>query len=202
MFLSRGEIFESMTSIKLNVYSLSKHNGWLGAIGLGVFHSGIEVDGVEYSFSSAGVSRGAGMPGARFRETVEMGSVATTTQAIGLAVAELAVRFAPGTYNVVSNNCNDFSDSFCRALLGKGIPSWINRAASLGSPFMPSAPNAAAASVAAVAAHPVLNKEEVRQLKESNARAKTEAREREEAKRERPELSNKQRDLLAKLKAR
>lgn len=41
--------------------------------------------------------------------------------------------FAEGAYEVVRKNCNHFCDEFCFALLERRIPSWVNRAASLGS---------------------------------------------------------------------
>mmetsp|Transcript_15449 Transcript_15449/g.24458 ORF Transcript_15449/g.24458 Transcript_15449/m.24458 type:complete len:211 (-) Transcript_15449:152-784(-) len=33
------------------------------------------------------------------------------------------------SYNILGNNCNDFSDDLCRRLTGKPIPTWVNRGA-------------------------------------------------------------------------
>lgn len=41
--------------------------------------------------------------------------------------------FAEGVYDVVRKNCNNFCDEFAFALVGRRIPAWVNRAASLGS---------------------------------------------------------------------
>lgn len=41
--------------------------------------------------------------------------------------------FGEGEYDVVRNNCNHFCDEFAFALVGKRIPSWVNRAATIGS---------------------------------------------------------------------
>ncbi|CAN0304447.1 unnamed protein product [Ectocarpus sp. 12 AP-2014] len=41
--------------------------------------------------------------------------------------------FAEGEYDVVRNNCNHFCDEFAFALIGKRIPSWVNRAATIGT---------------------------------------------------------------------
>ena len=41
--------------------------------------------------------------------------------------------FAEGAYDVVRKNCNNFCDEFVFALVGKRIPSWVNRAATLGT---------------------------------------------------------------------
>lgn len=40
--------------MKLNVYDLSPVNEFGHPIGLGVFHSGLEVDGREYTFAGGG----------------------------------------------------------------------------------------------------------------------------------------------------
>ncbi|CAN0585094.1 unnamed protein product, partial [Ectocarpus sp. 12 AP-2014] len=41
--------------------------------------------------------------------------------------------FAEGEYDVVRNNCNHFCDEFASALIGKRIPPWVNRAATIGT---------------------------------------------------------------------
>lgn len=41
--------------------------------------------------------------------------------------------FAEGSYDVVRKNCNHFCDEFVFALVGARIPTWVNRAATLGS---------------------------------------------------------------------
>lgn len=41
--------------------------------------------------------------------------------------------FKEGDYDVVRNNCNHFCDEFAFALVGKRIPPWVNRAASIGT---------------------------------------------------------------------
>lgn len=40
----------------------------------------------------------------------------------------------PGTkYNAIECNCNHFADAFCRVLVGRGLPDYVNRLAWLGS---------------------------------------------------------------------
>lgn len=50
-------------------------------------------------------------------------------------VQDLKKKFPGDSYHPVNNNCNHFSDAFAKALLGKGIPGWINRSARIGSMF-------------------------------------------------------------------
>lgn len=37
------------------VYDLHQSNSWLQHVGLGMYHSGVEIGGVEYTFSEAGI---------------------------------------------------------------------------------------------------------------------------------------------------
>ena len=39
------------------MYDLHESNSWLQHVGLGMYHSGVEIGGVEYTFSEAGISQ-------------------------------------------------------------------------------------------------------------------------------------------------
>ena len=41
------------TPVKVNVYDLGEFNGYISWMGVGVFHSGVEVYGKEYAFGGA-----------------------------------------------------------------------------------------------------------------------------------------------------
>lgn len=41
--------------------------------------------------------------------------------------------FKEGDYDIVRNNCNHFCDEFAFTLVGKRIPPWVNRAATVGT---------------------------------------------------------------------
>ncbi|KAL6069859.1 Plant UBX domain-containing protein 4 [Balamuthia mandrillaris] len=45
----------------------------------------------------------------------------------------MASQFLGKRYHLTDFNCNAFSDAFCRRLLSKPIPTWVNRLAYLGS---------------------------------------------------------------------
>ena len=57
-------------------------------------------------------------------------AAAEAADVVAEADAELG-EFSAGMYNSLRNNCNHFSDAFCRLLMphGSGIPYWVNRAA-------------------------------------------------------------------------
>lgn len=123
--------------VYVNVYDLSD-NSALYNLGLGMYHSGIEVDGREFTFASgAGIFSHAprGAQGARFREQLYLGDVSITAAELDRLIARLKPDW-PGTkYNVLKCNCNHFADALSNELLSRGIPLWINRMSSIGSFF-------------------------------------------------------------------
>ena len=65
-----------------------------------------------------------------------IGTFVGTQQDINIAVNRLtATGFAGSSYDLVHNNCNNFTEHFCQELVGKSIPPWVNRAASIGQSF-------------------------------------------------------------------
>lgn len=119
-----------------NVYDLSPANDYGWGVGLGAFHSGIEVYGVEYSFGSGGgvfaaTPRDAG--GAKFREAVLLGEVFISEREVRAVVDSLREEFPGSSYNIITRNCNTFSNELARLLLDKPVPGYINRLANMGS---------------------------------------------------------------------
>ena len=51
---------------------------------------------------------------------------------IDLIVAEAAEEFQGTGYNLLSRNCNHFTNYLCEKLTGKAAPGWLNRAANIG----------------------------------------------------------------------
>jgi hypothetical protein len=123
------------TQVYINVYDLAPANDYLVPLGLGLHHSGVEISGTEYSFAS-----GAGIfeetprqaPGARFRQQVDLGSFTGGSATLKQALAAVREDFGPDDYNLVRKNCNHFAAALSWKLLGKSIPSHINRLADLG----------------------------------------------------------------------
>lgn len=122
----------------LNVYDLNGANETLSNIGLGAYHSGVEVHGVEWTFASgSGIFSHApkGAQGAVFRERILLGETAATSREIEGIVARLRPDWPGGKYSLIRCNCNHFSDELARAItIGSvGIPLWVNRMSYLGA---------------------------------------------------------------------
>uniref|UniRef100_A0A7S2UWR5 PPPDE domain-containing protein n=1 Tax=Fibrocapsa japonica TaxID=94617 RepID=A0A7S2UWR5_9STRA len=136
-FLDSREVF-------LNVYDLNQSNGFLRFVGLGFYHTGVLIAGKEYHFSNQGIQIGRPREapvGAVFRESINMGVHEGLANEISAIVRRLRDQFPGSSYNVVSCNCNHFSDALCRAVLGRPIPSWVNRMAGLGGVFIQPPPS-------------------------------------------------------------
>lgn len=132
--------------IVLNVYDMYWLNDYTSSIGLGVYHSGIEVHGREYAFGGHPfpftgifdmdpkdlVELGEGF---RFKETIAIGFTDFSASDIDLILENLGRKYTGLSYHLIKNNCNHFTSAFAKILSGKDIPKWVNRLASIGGRF-------------------------------------------------------------------
>ncbi|CAN6190447.1 unnamed protein product [Urochloa humidicola] len=131
------------TPVYLNVYDITPANGYARWLGLGVYHSGVQVHGVEYAYGAHdGGSSGIfevvprRCPGYAFRESVLVGATELSRAEVRAVMAELAADFPGDAYYLVSRNCNHFCDAACRRLVARArIPRWVNRLAKIGVVF-------------------------------------------------------------------
>lgn len=122
--------------IVLNIYDIHQSNSVLYSVGAGFYHTGVEVNGYEYSFSPNGVVRTRPqLPDfGTLREQKTMGTYNDGMSGINGIISNLRnSRFHHGAYDMVHLNCNHFSDAFCLATVQQGIPSWVNRMAGMGA---------------------------------------------------------------------
>eukprot|EP01006_Ploeotia_vitrea_P014620 TRINITY_DN3973_c0_g1_i1.p1 TRINITY_DN3973_c0_g1~~TRINITY_DN3973_c0_g1_i1.p1 ORF type:complete len:230 (+),score=22.27 TRINITY_DN3973_c0_g1_i1:33-722(+) len=131
------------TTVYLNVYNITDPN-FMNTVGFGLYHSGVEVYGREYSYgktesSTCGIfwlrPRSAV---AAFKEAIPLGKIRNTPEEVQDLIDSIKESWNGLTYNVLSKNCNTFSDTFVR-LLGLEFPDWVNRAARWGDRFVPDA---------------------------------------------------------------
>ncbi|XP_044262531.1 deubiquitinase DESI2-like [Tribolium madens] len=142
---------KNLEPVLLNIYDMFKINDFLG---LGVFHSGVEIYGIEYGFAghqnnTSGIFEieprneqileeffNMHNGQLKYRETLHIGDTDLTRDEIARIVVKLGRKFRGIKYHLIYNNCNHFSATFTKLLCKKTIPNWVNRLAYLGS-FIP-----------------------------------------------------------------
>ena len=132
--------------VVLNVYNMYWLNEYTSPIGLGVYHSGVEIYGKEYAFGGhpfdfTGIfdmeprdveDLGDGFS---FKESIAIGLTDFNERDIKKMVEMLGEKFVGASYHLVKNNCNHFTAEFTKMLCGKSIPNWVNRLATIGIRF-------------------------------------------------------------------
>lgn len=128
------------TPVYLNVYDLTPMNGYIYWAGLGIFHSGIEVHGVEYAFGAhdfptSGVFEvePRQCPGFRFRRSIFLGTTCLDPIQVRQFMELQSVNYNGDTYHLITKNCNHFCKDMCYKLTGNKIPKWVNRLARIGA---------------------------------------------------------------------
>ncbi|KAK9130484.1 hypothetical protein Sjap_010971 [Stephania japonica] len=125
--------------VYLNVYDLTPINGYAYWLGLGVYHSGVQVHGVEYAFGahdfpSTGIFEGEPRqcPGFTFRKSILIGRTDLGPREVRAFMEALAETYTGNSYNLITKNCNHFCNDACLRMTGKRIPRWVNRLAKIG----------------------------------------------------------------------
>ncbi|XP_004501368.1 deSI-like protein At4g17486 [Cicer arietinum] len=125
--------------VYLNVYDLTPINGYAYWLGLGVYHSGVQVHDIEYGFGAhendtTGIFevQPKNCPGFTFRKSIFIGTTDLGPRDVRALMEKLAQEYSGNSYHLISKNCNHFCHDVCLKLTGKSIPRWVNRLARLG----------------------------------------------------------------------
>ncbi|KAI8544224.1 hypothetical protein RHMOL_Rhmol08G0279300 [Rhododendron molle] len=133
------KIVSGSAPVYLNVYDLTSINGYAYWLGLGAYHSGVQVHGIEYAFGAheyptTGIFEGEPMQcdGFTFRKAILIGWTEKGPLEVRGVMEELAQVYKGSAYNLITKNCNHFCNDACVRLTGNPIPSWVNRLARIG----------------------------------------------------------------------
>mmetsp|Transcript_9706 Transcript_9706/g.19101 ORF Transcript_9706/g.19101 Transcript_9706/m.19101 type:complete len:211 (-) Transcript_9706:322-954(-) len=103
-------------AVSLNVYDLAEQNQYAHQLGLGAYHTGIEINGIEWSYGHA--ERGTGV-------------YPCLPQEVARCLDRLRPAFMGYRYHLLYLNCNHFTEAFYFELTNERAPSYINRLAQL-----------------------------------------------------------------------
>ncbi|KAM0051133.1 putative PPPDE peptidase domain-containing protein [Helianthus debilis subsp. tardiflorus] len=97
--------------------------------GVGIFHSGVQVHGVEYAFGahdypSSGVFEvePRQCPGFKFRRLILIGTTCLDPVQVREFMQLHAANYHGDTYHLIVKNCNHYCNDICYRLTGKRIP--------------------------------------------------------------------------------
>jgi len=107
----------------------------------GVFHAGVEVNGLEWSFGMPAVDTQPGIacvvpqthPQHHFRQTVRVRRTKLSGEEIADLISQLIEEYPGYDYDILHRNCCHFADDFCQRLGSGRIPGWVYRLARLGA---------------------------------------------------------------------
>eukprot|EP00913_Durusdinium_trenchii_P031195 g29211.t1 len=137
IFKERGR---NPVPVSLNIYDLGSSgqmsfvNSVLKPFDSGAFHCGIEVYGLEWSYSDirdvkvdrarTGIfsSWPKHSPGHRFVETVDMGFTTKTEVQVLYIIAQMEANWPINKYNILRKNCCHFADELVKNLGLRGVP--------------------------------------------------------------------------------
>lgn len=115
-------------------------NKWSSLLGVGVWHTGIQLYGAfEVTFGGhpddfTGVftmpPRSVPLP---IFESINMGRINKSPAEVREILEKIALDYPGNSYHILNRNCNHFSNDLVTRLLGRPMPSYINRLAGLVS---------------------------------------------------------------------
>ncbi|KAL0753209.1 hypothetical protein Bca101_090877 [Brassica carinata] len=105
-----------------------------------IFHSGVEVHGVEYAFGAHDYATSGVFeveprqcPGFKFKKSIFIGTTNLNPAQVREFMEDTACSYYGNMYHLIAKNCNHFCHDVCYKLTGKKIPKWVNRLAQIGS---------------------------------------------------------------------
>lgn len=148
--VEEASIFDvSREPVILNVYDMFWTNDYTANVGLGVYHSGLQIYGREYAYGGhpfpfSGIfdiaPREAAELGEQFRykQSVHLGNTDFTAHEVEKILEQLGKEYRGDRYHLMNRNCNHFSGAFSQILTGRDAPAWVNRLAYMSTcvPFL------------------------------------------------------------------
>jgi len=149
---SQKNVASDETPVFLHIYDVSQEEGvqkvnrWLASKNSmfkfgGIFHAGVEVNGLEWSYGMTMNETMSGIscveprthPAHNYRQTVKLRSTKLSGEEIAELLSQLIEEYPGDDYDLLRRNCCHFADDFSRRLGAGRIPGWIHRLARVGA---------------------------------------------------------------------
>jgi len=139
-------VAQTLSTVWLHVYDKGPLTGHVNGLilrraNLGLFHYGVDIFGVEWSFQAfhgawddptiSGVvwNEPRRHPSFLYRESVALGHTPLCREAVSKVLDRLRREWSATSYHLVSNNCLKFAEEFASALEVTGLlPAWVHGA--------------------------------------------------------------------------
>lgn len=140
----RSTLSLQRTEIIINVYDLlppGRLSSFLWTVGSSLLHTGVVIHGREYAYGGHDRTNTTGVywtaprsdpPGGSFRTEILHGFTFATPAEIDQIIKGTSEDFPGTAYNLLTKNCNHFTQTLCERLTGRRGPAWLNRAAQIG----------------------------------------------------------------------
>jgi len=107
----------------------------------GVFHAGIEVNGLEWAFGMSCSETASGIACSlpkehsehRYRQSVRLKNTKCSAEEVADLMTQLIEEYPGDDYDLLRRNCCHFADDFARRLGAGRLPGWVHRLARVGS---------------------------------------------------------------------
>jgi len=122
--------------VTLHVYDIMTANKYVDCLGIGAYHTGVEVGGVEYAYGGNTLVESTGvyemMPKSHdvflYKCSYEMGEIHSKAL-LWQALTKLKKKYRANQYDMLKRNCNHFTNELLIELVGRTLPRHLNRAA-------------------------------------------------------------------------
>jgi hypothetical protein len=139
---------EVQIPVTLNVYSLLESNKKLSKMGMGVYHTGVVVYGIEWGYGEVVENPNAsglfcvhpGQAAGTLYRTIRIGYTTRSPMQVDTILHRLENEWRSCEYHILHHNCNHFAQAFCDLLSTTEklqVPAWCNRAARVGDRIIP-----------------------------------------------------------------
>ncbi|KAK9370948.1 PPPDE putative peptidase domain-containing protein [Lipomyces kononenkoae] len=132
-------------SVVINVYDMLQDSNFaplMWVLGIGVYHSAVEIDGREYAYGGheePGISgvyyskSKTPLPGGiTCKTSILHGYTPYSPAEVHAIISDISSEYMGTSYNLLYKNCNHFTNALVLRLTDRPAPTWLNRATYIG----------------------------------------------------------------------